>query len=302
MTEKVYMSIVKRCRSILEESSRCEESYWDVAERRFDEKLFQSSFSLANSCRMTTESCCVLAEQSRIYDASILRRTIIQGSLKLIYLLSASDNNEELKRVKEYMEELPKKQFASNDQPIQASFRAKRYGSESKRRFIKKHVIDYIDIHKTQPNEGKYLADIHNKWAYLNLSSRVAKENKEWAELHLRMDVRYTSANDYVHWNATGCFEVMNNLALASSSKYWGVYISRYVPIDIMLDMCSLAFARGEVLAKRIGGSHKELEAIVNKNKGWLKKIGNLREKVCQEIMAMNDCVLDETTEGNHEA
>ena len=227
----------------------------------------------------------MLARQSCIYDASILRRSVIQGSLKLLYLMSAKNIDVERTRVAEYTELLPKKQFASNEQPIKTAFISGHYGVGSKAEFIKENFVDYINLHKTGSGEGHELRDVHAKWTYGKLSPIVAQECGIWKELRLRMDARYAAANDYVHWNATGCFEVMQNLSRSVNDRTWRRCVVECFPIDIMLDLCSLAFARAEVLATRIRADRGELDAIIRRNKTFLKKIGRMRDKIANEII-----------------
>lgn len=282
MREHDFITIAKQIRVILDEYFQQEDLLWKRASEVLDDNLFYAIYALSHACNMTTDSCYILAKESRIYDASILRRTIIHATLKMVYLLSASDKNEEMSRLSEYVELLPKKQFASIEQPIKAAFNAGRYGDGVKALFIKENFLEYIDNHKTQPNEGKNLNSIKKKWGYKNLSPYVSKECPQWKEVCLRMDTRYSAANDYVHWNATGCFEIMVNLAKATGSQRFSNLLSHCFPLDILLDLCALECARIEVLSGRLGEQHKGLDAIIRRNKAWLKSFGAFQEETRQ--------------------
>lgn len=283
--ESDFSQAIERIRLILEECFRQEDRYWEVAESKFTESLFQPSYALSYACRMTTGSCFILARESCIYDAAILRRSIINGTLKFLYLLTAPSREAEEDRIKEYTDLLPKRQFASNEQPIKKAFAAGHYGKGETALFAKKYFVDYIDRHKTQQTEGGILREIQGRWNYGNLSKLVAKECAQWDELHLSMDKRYAAANDYVHWNATGCYEVMANLAKSATIPNWEKYIRHCFPLDILFDMCSLSFIRPEVLAKRLGESYQELDEIIRKNKAWLNGFSTFQDKTRQDIM-----------------
>ena len=285
MGKEEFILIASQLRAIIDECICQEDLYWGKAEELLDEELLIASYALSYNCRATTDSCAFLAERARIYDASILRRTIIQGTLKFIYLLTAPNYEEERIRVNEYLNLLPRKQFASNEQPVKTSFNISRYGDTDIKAFVQKHFVDYINNHKTKQNEGSHLRMIHKMWEYLNLSKKVATECEEWRKIQHSMDEKYSTSNDYVHCNATGCFETMIAILRESNDEDFVEYQHYCFPIDIMLDMCSLSFVRAEILAKRIKIDSKELNCTIKKNKSFLEMIEKMRVTTCREII-----------------
>jgi hypothetical protein len=281
MNKEKFSTYIKKLHSILNEYFDNEDNLFDVYGTSLPENHLHPLYALSYCCRMTSRSCIILLNHSNNFDASILMRSIIHGTVKFIFLLKGSGDD----RVEEYTKLLPKKQFASNEQVQRRCLNSGFYGSGKKADFMKRHVVDFIDAHKTLPTQSSDIRRVSNRWNYLNLSNEVAKECCAWADLQVRMDAKYSGINDYVHWNVTGCYEVMSALASGLQDDLKRIFYEYCIPLDILLDLCSLACVRCEVFSERVNLPRTTLDDFIRKNRDFLKEIGDLREKYSCMIM-----------------
>ena len=88
-------------------------TYDQIKDSFKDYPLVVTVGSLIDSLDWTTENILFLLENNRLWDAPILLRSVIDGSAKCAYLLSAPSVEEENRRLKEFVKILPQKEWAS---------------------------------------------------------------------------------------------------------------------------------------------------------------------------------------------
>jgi len=97
---------------------------------RLDPKLQWVLTQLALSCHLTSESALILIGNYRLWDTELLIRSVLEGTLKFIFLC-IGDEDEPTNKVNEYLEDLPGIKALKRHQHIQ-TFLSKIHNPESK--------------------------------------------------------------------------------------------------------------------------------------------------------------------------
>ena len=124
-----------------------------------------------------------------------------------MYLLSASSQEEEDKRLDEYLHVLPKKEWASLEQPL---------------RNMKKWISGYedenvlIDVlqqtvlrEKTKDGEGAAIKEVARRWSFWELSRTLRQECPQWAASADLFEFRYATGNFMVHKSGIACRQIL---------------------------------------------------------------------------------------------
>ena len=162
---------------------------------------------LMTSLDLTTDDVFFLLENKRLWDVPILFRSVLDGSAQCMYLLSASRQEEEEKRLDEYLHVLPKKEWASLEQPL---------------RNMKKWISGYedenvlIDVlqqtvlrEKTKDGEGAAIKEVARRWSFWELSRTLRQECPQWAASADLFEFRYATGNFMVHKSGIGCRQIL---------------------------------------------------------------------------------------------
>ena len=162
---------------------------------------------LMTSLDLTTDDVFFLLENKRLWDVPILFRSVLDGSAQCMYLLSASSQEEEDKRLDEYLHVLPKKEWASLEQPL---------------RNMKKWISGYedenvlIDVlqqtvlrEKTKDGEGAAIKEVARRWSFWELSRTLRQECPQWAASADLFEFRYATGNFMVHKSGIGCRQII---------------------------------------------------------------------------------------------
>lgn len=80
--------------------------------------LFETIHSMMLSINLTSDSILLLLSNNRTWDASILLRSVIEGTARLCYMLVSPSPDEENARINEFRELLPKKEVGSLEQRV----------------------------------------------------------------------------------------------------------------------------------------------------------------------------------------
>jgi hypothetical protein len=170
---------------------------------------------LAVSCNQTTNSTLILIANNQLWDAEILLRSVIEGTIKYIYLCSG-DKSEFITKSEEYFVDLPNIDEIKQQQRVR-SFLEKLEDPE---------LYDYTILRETLIEENE-LTELHNqyprqerkrieqKWAF-NEIARVLRRNdsnlKDFDALRYLLSYTYGMGSNLAHKDATGLKLIHNRL------------------------------------------------------------------------------------------
>lgn len=223
--------------------------------------LFDVVHNMMLSLNQTSDSVLILTERSRVWDASILLRSIIEGSARLCYILSAS-LVEEKQRLCEFNQLLPKKEMGSLEQHVVNVMRGAFYRGKVGVCFDPLKRI--VDDQKTKEGEGARIREVSKKWEFWNITKTLRNECALWSEMADWWEYRYAMSNSLVHKTDTGCGEI------AERADRYTAYreISNLSHVaSLLIDDCMLFYTRCKILVKRIKGEEVILTDVLMKNK-----------------------------------
>lgn len=204
--------------------------------------------SLIDSLDWTTENILFLLENNRLWDAPILLRSVIDGSAKCAYLLSAPSVEEENRRLEEFVNILPQKEWAS----FEKSSRNMKYNFLGSN--YKSPVFDFfyqtVQHEKTRYGESEQIRDVSKRWRFWDLSTVLRRECPHWSEHADLFEFYYASSNPLVHKSALGCQRLFEEAKLING-WYAGSIIAYASPILILSAL--LLYCRLFLFARKAG-------------------------------------------------
>ena len=162
---------------------------------------------LMTSLDLTTDDVFFLLENKRLWDVPILFRSVLDGSAQCMYLLSASSQEEEDKRLDEYLHVLPKKEWASLEQPLR-NMKMWISGYEDENVLI--DVLQQTVLReKTKDGEGAAIKEVARRWSFWELSRTLRQECPQRAASADLFEFRYATGNFMVHKSGIGCRQIL---------------------------------------------------------------------------------------------
>lgn len=162
---------------------------------------------LMTSLDLTTDDVFFLLENKRLWDVPILFRSVLDGSAQCMYLLSASSQEEEDKRLDEYLHVLPKKEWASLEQPLR---NMKKWISGYEDENVLIDVLQQtVQREKTKDGEGAAIKEVARRWSFWELSRTLRQECPQWAASADLFEFRYATGNFMVHKSGIGCRQIL---------------------------------------------------------------------------------------------
>lgn len=204
--------------------------------------------SLIDSLDWTTGNILFLLENNRLWDAPILLRSVIDGSAKCAYLLSAPSVDEGNRRLEEFVKILPQKEWAS----FEKSSRNMKYNFLGNN--YKSPIFDFfyqtVQHEKTRSGESEQIREVSKRWRFWDLSTVLRRECPHWSEHADLFEFYYASSNPLVHKSALGCQRLFEEAKLING-WYAGSIIAYASPILILSAL--LLYCRLFLFASKAG-------------------------------------------------
>ena len=237
-------------------------------------ELFDLIHEMMMSINLTSDSLIILVEKDRVWDATILFRSIIEGTAKFCYLLTAPSVEDEQIRIKEFREILPKKEMGALEQCVAAMKRSGFFSDNSGKGDI---CIDPLQkvISETKTKAGESLKNqpVYAKWRFSTLSAVLRKECPEWSGLADLWEYRYSMSNALVHKTDSGCGEISERAD--RDVNYRGISDLGHAS-SILLSNCLLFYTRFSVLSNRIAGKEATIADVLVRNRSMFELAENI--------------------------
>ncbi len=231
------------------------------------EGLLKCIEQLTFSINMTTDSLVLLIEHKQVWDATILLRSVLDGSARLCYLLSAKTRQDEEMRLHEFCELLPRAEMGGIEQPVVGMIKSPFYtGTNSVQDPVLDPIKAIVDQMKPQDGEGKLMHELKTRWGFFHLSKKLCKdgENTTWKDFAPLFEYRYAMSNLLVHKTDTGCGQILERYRREPSYRS----ISDLSHSSTLLtSACFLAYVRLAALLKRENMDLKVLGSLLLKYK-----------------------------------
>lgn len=224
--------------------------------------LFETIHSMMLSINLTSDSILLLLSNNRTWDASILLRSVIEGTARLCYMLVSPSPDEENARINEFRELLPKKEVGSLEQRVAKIIKGAFYRGKGDVCFDPLKKI--VDEQKTKDGEGAQVREVSKKWGFWNITKALRNEYALWSEMADWWEYRYAMSNSLVHKTDTGCGEIAERVA--RNPEYRKISDLSHVA-SLLIDNCMLFYTRFWVLSRRIKGKEASLTDVLINNK-----------------------------------
>lgn len=216
---------------------------------------------LMTSLDLTTDDVFFLLENKRLWDIPILFRSILDGSAQCMYLLSASSKEAQDKRLDEYLHVLPKKEWASLEQPLR-NMKKGINGYEDENVLV--DVLQQtVQREKTKDGEGAAIKEVARRWSFWELSRTLRQECPQWAASADLFEFRYATGNFMVHKSGIGCRQILEE-ANQVATYYNSSTIAYASPI--LISIAILLYDRLFLFATKFNLDCRPLQSVMENN------------------------------------
>ena len=249
-------------------------------------ELFPLIHEMMMSINLTSDSLLILVEKNRIWDATILLRSVIEGTAKFCYLLTAPSLDEEEARIKEFREILPQKEMGALEQCVAAMKRSGFYRDNSGKGDV---CIDplgkVINETKTKEGDSSKNKEINKKWRFQELSKVLRNECPVWSGLADLWEYRYSMSNALVHKTDSGCGEISER---ADRNPEYRRISDLAHASSLLLANCMLFYTRFSILSNRIAGKDVTIAGVITKNQRFFEVVEGV-EQMFEEAYYRNE-------------
>ena len=209
-------------------------------------------------CHLTSESALILIHHGKEWDADILSRAVMEGTLKFVHMLTGREDDSR-RKVHEYWEILP--QFSS----IRHSMRAGMYVTEPEAPFnhmpaFKDLVLDESDVESIRQAWPKAKRkQIEEAWSIAGILREFGKSEHDGLRKLVHMAHAYGMSSHLLHKDADGVGMVWERSRRTSDRQ---VAVTLGHSARVVSDMCQFAKWRLLFLLKVCGEDTNRISII----------------------------------------
>lgn len=237
--------------------------YLKIKDALLDNSFANAVGPLMTSLDLTTDDVFFLLENKRLWDVPILFRSVLDGSAQCMYLLSAPSQEDEDKRLEEYLHVLPKKEWASLEQPLRNM--KKGIGGYEDENVMIDVLQQTVQRKKTKDGEGPAIKKVARRWSFWELSRTLRRECPQWAASADLFEFRYATGNFMVHKSGIGCQQILEE-AHQVATYYNSSTIAYAAPI--LISIAILMYDRLLLFATRFNLDCRPLHSVMESNVG----------------------------------
>ncbi|MGL5717990.1 MAG: DUF5677 domain-containing protein [Paraclostridium sp.] len=163
---------------------------------------------MATVAQLTSESTIILVSEEKIFDAEVLLRVVLEGTVKMIYM---SIGNEEERKLKsqEFWDTLAK------IDTLKKSAKAKTL-IDTFSRFKETAIGGYLELDREikdfqEDTSSKIRKRIENKWAFNNMIEEISNNSQEWNELK-SISLTYNQSSNLTHMDSIAIGMIMDRM------------------------------------------------------------------------------------------
>lgn len=214
------------------------------------------STQLYISCQMSSQSSLILLREGQEWDADIINRSLIEGVVKYVYMLSG-DETERLEKVKEYWKILPEFSSIKRSSRVKSFLNAKSGDVNNDYRPFEDLLLDDVEIEElrngTNKKERKLL---DQKWSFSNIVSEFSKSDDKGLSLFSHLAHNYGMSSHLIHKDGDGIAMIWDRCTRPEERMY-AAKLSHSA--RVISDVCSFAELRTIFLMK---ACNQELDVI----------------------------------------
>jgi len=226
-------------------------------------------------CHFSSESALILIEEGKDWDADIINRTIIEGTVKYIYMMSCNDKKRH-ERANEYAYLLPK--FSA----IRRHERAKKFLDElensdglswkaiEEQLLTEEQIIEYRSGFNVKERKA-----IEQKWSFNEIVNEFTTSKEEGLELLAHLTYNYRMSNHLIHKDSEGIAVVWDSCT-RDSSRQTAMKLGHSA--RMISDICVLTQLRSMYLLKACGEKDDVFSTLESKYSQFFNELTKASE------------------------
>ncbi|MBE9018729.1 hypothetical protein IQ272_21760 [Chroococcidiopsidales cyanobacterium LEGE 13417] len=170
---------------------------------------------LTVSCNQTTNSTFLLIANAQLWDAEILLRSVIEGTIKYIYLC-LGDENDYISKSEEYLLHLPNIGEIKHQQRIRSFLQNVDNPTSDEYAILRETLIEeaeLAELYNNYPRENR--KQLEQRWAFNEIANILTRDDiglKNFDALRYLLSYTYGIGSHLAHQDATGLKLIHNRL------------------------------------------------------------------------------------------
>lgn len=163
------------------------------------------SVSLFTTLHSTSESILILLLNGGIFDADVLLRTVMEGTIKYCYLMTGT-KEERLQKYNEYKISLASIDKIEDHKKALNALKILQIFSKNSTKPFEAYILsdeEFIELQKQYPR--KLRNELKRKWGYSSLLHKLVEKNIEY-EAQLGTLISYAATSHLCHYDWTGVY------------------------------------------------------------------------------------------------
>jgi len=222
------------------------------------------STQLYLDCHFSSESSLILIQEGKEWDADIINRSIIEGTVKYLYMIACDDVSKK-ERAHEYWYILPKFSAIKRHQRAKDLLDAINGYDDSNWQAIKEQLLseEKIAEFRSGLNRNERKA-IEQKWSFSEIVNEFAKSKQDGLEMLVHLAYNYGMSSHLIHKDGDGVGMVWDR-CMREPKRQMAVKLGH--SSRIISDICVLSRLRSMYLMKACSEDYKVLSELETKYK-----------------------------------
>lgn len=230
--------------------------------------LLECLARLMFSINGTTDSAILLIEEGCVWDSSILLRSVLDGTARACYLLCAKTQEDEERRLHEFVDLLPSAEMGGLDQPLTGLINSPFCKMDLSEDPIFGPLKSIVDELKPGEGKGKSLREVKARWNFFRISKVLQGEFQMWAKYAPLFEYRYALGNQLIHKTDTGCGQVLDRYTREPSYRE----LSDLAHAEtVAMALCFATYTRLVALSKRQNAEVESFLGVWQKHRRYFE-------------------------------
>lgn len=219
------------------EMSKLMEPLWTAGS--IDDKKAKILVTLSTACISTSGSALNLIEIGRVWDAAILQRSVMEGTVRFIYLLQGEGDLDD--KFDEFSSALEDIAWLRLTRKVHSFLDAlgDRKLDEGSQKTLESMVLHASEIEQLSEKYNKRdRRQIENKWSFGKLLQNLVSADILPVQVAADFQLRYLKSSQSIHGNPLGLASFYERAHRVEPNRSWATYAHAAEIAKILRDLC----------------------------------------------------------------
>ena len=198
--------------------------------------------TLSTACISTTGSALNLIQLGRVWDAAILQRSVLEGTIRFMYLLNDPDElHQKIDEFSGTLEEIAWLRLTKKVHSFLETLGEERLDEGSQKTLESMMLTESEQFRLSEKHNKRERRQIEDRWSFGKLLENLVQANTLPIQSAADFQYRYLKASQSIHGNPLGLASFYERAHRAEPNRTWATYAHA---AEIAVILCDLCFYR----------------------------------------------------------